>query len=107
MTDLKPCPFCKDIPDILFTKWGGYELSHSGKVNGKAHGITMLADTQDELVAAWNTRPREDELEKALEAARPFIKIHRDVFGDVMNDDAAELADRIDTLLSARKEGKE
>jgi len=58
MNEYKSCPFCDDLPAVLMTKIG-YEISHKCQHEGTWRAVAVIADTEAELAAAWNTRTKE------------------------------------------------
>jgi len=73
--ELLPCPFCGG--DEISHGWSspGYDGSmHTGNVECHACNAFILADTEAEAIAAWNTRTAaEDEIAELREALGSLI----------------------------------
>ena len=65
MTDLKPCPFCGETPDITNpatfidhqgTKWGSVQCCALGPEVRTGYDVSKNAPWHEDAIAAWNTR---------------------------------------------------
>lgn len=54
MSELKPCPFCGNKPDMWYTERIGLWTIHC--FNEDAHRAGAAAKTEAEAIEAWNTR---------------------------------------------------
>jgi len=112
MSDLKRCPFCKNT--VRIDEW------YLGDCNKPLYRIVgcdpdcpceFVADTMEELVKAWDTRPLEDALEQKLADmtayadklvdALPGGYLPKDI--DVIRQANADFADEVHDLEAENK----
>lgn len=78
MSELKKCPFCKEVPEITkHFKEEMWSLVHRCRVVGPIL-FDWSADPQRH-VARWNTRPLEDELVGALKIAFEYMPSEEEI----------------------------
>lgn len=65
--ELKPCPFCRSDADMAHSNDRNYFYAFCGNDDCEIQPEGGLADTDILAASAWNTRPVEDALVRALE----------------------------------------
>jgi len=99
MPELKPCPFCGKKAKVS-NGWTGIVWCECSDDDCPA----ILQDTEEDAIAAWNTRPEEDRIRRETikecasvltENANPFTGINASVVG-VLHAAARELLDMIE-----------
>jgi hypothetical protein len=80
MSELKACPFCEQPIEVKYDgELFDFYIS-CGSGGKKSCRIFVCADTEDEVIEAWNNRPIEDKLRKELETAKEIIETkHNDL----------------------------
>lgn len=73
MPELKPCPFCGEIPEATLLPAHAHEIPIFGMtpdtftIECKC-GVGICGDNAEALLAKWNARSTDAQLEKALDA---------------------------------------
>lgn len=88
--ELKRCPFCNGKAELFGGFDGLYQVICT-KCNGT---IDALSDKKEEVVAAWNTRPIEEE-NKRLREALAFYAHGKHLWDTDQRDSACEAYDRV------------